>query len=320
MADFQTSVNIQPAPAVAGDFASANPRVTVLAGPGQLVSGPGGVTVGTFVWLDSTYTQVSSNASIGIGNPTAPAGFLGRQGQPALITTFLAKTSNIVPPGLEVTVHSAGDFWVTNSGTNQVVPGMYAYANLVGGLVTFNSSNTTPTAAASVTASIAAGTGSATGSISGGVLTITGVVTGSFQVGGTISGGATISGTMITSQLTGTANGIGTYAITPPEQTVASTTISETHGIMTVTNVGSGTVSVGDVLVAGGGGNGAVVAGTYVSALGTGSGGNGTYIVTNNTVVTSGTIVLNGNVLTKWQAMSFAAPNELVKMSSWLQG
>ena len=39
---FQQQVNIMPAPAVAGDFASANPRASVLNGPGDPVAGPNG--------------------------------------------------------------------------------------------------------------------------------------------------------------------------------------------------------------------------------------------------------------------------------------
>lgn len=48
----QTQVFYQPAPAVAGDFASTNTnRFVVLAGPGGLVAGAAGLTVGLFAWL-----------------------------------------------------------------------------------------------------------------------------------------------------------------------------------------------------------------------------------------------------------------------------
>ena len=36
---FQASVGTQPAPAVAGDFADHNPRVSAMAGPGGFVAG-----------------------------------------------------------------------------------------------------------------------------------------------------------------------------------------------------------------------------------------------------------------------------------------
>jgi len=47
---FQKSVGTQPAPAVAGDFASANPRLSALAGPGGFIAGPNGLVVGRFAW------------------------------------------------------------------------------------------------------------------------------------------------------------------------------------------------------------------------------------------------------------------------------
>ena len=101
---FQAQVNMQPAPAVAGDFASANPRATALAGPGQIVAGASGVTVGTFVWVAS---GVAANAGAGV-----PSGFVHREVN-ALITAFLAETSNVIPAGLPMSVYTQGDFWVS---------------------------------------------------------------------------------------------------------------------------------------------------------------------------------------------------------------
>lgn len=312
MSGFQSQVNIFPAPAVEGDFASADPRASVLAGPGQIVSGPNGCIVGRFAWLDATYT-LASNTGSGL-----PAGFVGREMQ-AVITAFLAPTSMTIPRGLMVTLYREGDFWVRNSGSNQVVPNMKAYANNSSGLVTFAATGTIPQDF-SVTGSVAAGAGSVTGSIADNLMTVTVVGSGSIQIGGTITGSGVATGTVVTGQVSGTANGVGVYTVTPPGQTVASTTLTEAHGVLTVTAVGSGTVHVGDSIVAGGGGNTASVAGTTVTALGTGSGGTGTYIVNNNTVVTSGTLVGNAGTETKWLSGSFAAAGELVKMTSWPQG
>ena len=78
---FQTTVNLQQAPAVAGDFASANPRANVLAGEGALVADTGGCVVGRFAWLSSEKAKNSGTGS--------PAGFVHRE-MNALITTFLA--------------------------------------------------------------------------------------------------------------------------------------------------------------------------------------------------------------------------------------
>jgi hypothetical protein len=77
---FQKQVNVVQAPAVEGDFASANPRFTVLSGPDALVSGPVGTTIGKFAWLNADGRSVSS---AGVGVPT---GFAYRR-QQGLITT-----------------------------------------------------------------------------------------------------------------------------------------------------------------------------------------------------------------------------------------
>jgi hypothetical protein len=82
---------------------------------------------------------------------------------------------------------------------------------------------------------------------------------------------------------------------------------------MTVASVGSGALAVGDAISGS-------PAGTYISAFGTGTGGTGTYIVTNNSVVGSTTITVSGGTETKWYSAGFAAPGELVRMTSYRQG
>lgn len=100
---FQSTIHNDPNPAVAGDFASANPRASLLAGPGTLVAGSGGCNVGLFAWAasDGTVTNAGSNA---------PSGFVHRDMQ-ALITTWLAEASMNIPEGQPVTLMTAGDFW-----------------------------------------------------------------------------------------------------------------------------------------------------------------------------------------------------------------
>jgi len=310
MAGFPTVVRVQPAPAVAGDFASANPRASVLAGPGALVAGSAGVTVGRFAWIDpATYTLVA-NTGAGL-----PAGFVARE-QQALITIFLAETSNLVPQGYPVTLYNEGDFWVRNgNATAEAVPNQKAFVNYADGSIYFAAAGATPTSAAVVTASVAASTGSFTGSIADNVMTITVVGSGVVRPGGTLSGTNVVTGTTVQSQISGTAGGVGTYYVTPRDQTVASTTISETYGTMTVSAVTSGTIGVGDVLSGSG-----VATGTKVTALITGTGGTGTYAVSDNTVVSSTTVTAAGGIETKWYSASTAAPGELVKMTSWPQG
>jgi hypothetical protein len=100
---FQTTVNLQQAAAVAGDFASANPYATVVAHEGTLVAGTGGVTVARFGW--------ASNGSVLNAGTIAPTGFLHRTQGAAVITTYLAETGNLVPAGFPVTLMKGGDFW-----------------------------------------------------------------------------------------------------------------------------------------------------------------------------------------------------------------
>jgi len=101
---FQTQVYDQPQIGVEGDFASSNPRSTVLAGPEGIKAGVGGVTVGRFAWVDAN--GLATNA--GSGKPT---GFVHRE-QQALITVWLAEETMVVPAGLPVTLHNLGDFFV----------------------------------------------------------------------------------------------------------------------------------------------------------------------------------------------------------------
>ena len=75
---FQTTVNLQQAPAVAGDFATANPRAFFPAGEGQYVAADA-VVVGRFAWIDAV-TGLVSNTGTG-----KPDGFIHRE-QQALIS------------------------------------------------------------------------------------------------------------------------------------------------------------------------------------------------------------------------------------------
>jgi len=123
---FQKTVNQYLAPAVAGDFASANPRASVVAGEGQFVAGPGGVTVGLFAWAVS---GVVTNAGSG-----APTGFVHRDLQ-ALITMFLSEAGLVIPQGLPVTPLNQGDFWV-KTGNNATVGQKVFASNTTGGVQT----------------------------------------------------------------------------------------------------------------------------------------------------------------------------------------
>lgn len=317
---FQTTVGTVPAPAVAGDFCDSNPRASVDAGPGGLVAGSGGVTVGHFAW--TSYAGIDADNAPTIVNSYgagAPTGFVHRE-QQALITTYLADGSMVIPTGFGVTLFNAGGFWVKNDGTTAALRGMKAYARNSDGAVLFAATATPGTA--SVTGSIGpVATTSVTGSIDGNVLTVTAVGSGTVYPGATLSGtggGGVASGTKVVSQLSGTVGGVGTYALNIPSQTVTSTTITAAAGLLTVTAVGSGSLAVGDALSGSGGGG--VTSGTVITALGTGTGGTGTYIVDPSQTVSSTTITANVTTETKFVAVSEGLAGELVKISSWLDG
>ena len=123
---FQTTVNLQQAPAVAGDFATANPRAFFPAGEGQYVAADA-VVVGRFAWIDAV-TGLVSNTGTG-----KPDGFIHRE-QQALISVYLYETSNVVPRGFPVTVMRTGDYWATAT-VAAAVKGNKVFARLSDGTV-----------------------------------------------------------------------------------------------------------------------------------------------------------------------------------------
>jgi len=287
--NFQQQVNSQPAPAVEGDFATTNPRYSVLAGPGGLVAGTS-LFVGKAAWvtppLDGDGFPAVAN-SFGSGPIT---GILHRE-QQALFTQYLQEVSMQVPQGFNITLVSSADLWVKNNGATPALVGQKAYAAFASGKFSFAATGT-PTSGASATGTIAAETGSWTGSITGDIMTVTGSVTGLVVPGGILS---------------------GTYYVSIP-QTTPSTTISETYGLFTAVSAQTGTWGVGDVLSGAGGGG--VTTGTTITGFGTGTGGLGTYYVQTTQTVTSTTISSVLNVETKWIAMSYGNVGELVKIST----
>lgn len=316
---FQVQAYGRQAPAAEGDFVSGNPYSLFPAGAGALVAGASGVTVGRFAWIANKAQDfdsgpaIAQNFSDGIFTPVA--GFVHRE-QQALITTYLAESGMVVPQGFAVTLLTSGDIWVKNTGTGFVTPGQKLFAGYADGKATFAATAATPTTAGSgSSSSVAASTSSVTGSISGNVLTVTAVGSGTVYPGTTISGTGVATGTMVASQLSGTAAGIGTYAVNIGGQTVAPTTISGTYGTLTVGGTVVSGFGVGQLLSGSG-----VAAGTYVTALITGAGGAGTYAVSNNTVVSSTAITAYANIETKWFAVSGGAAGELIRCSSQALG
>jgi hypothetical protein len=331
----QTAVSGIPAPGVAGDFSSSNPRQRVLSGPGGLVSGggaygadvpigasaAGSAVVGRFGWLspqvldpDNAPTIVNSFYSPGGGMQTAitglnglgaPDGFISRPDSSAIITIYLSDATMLIQEGCPVPLWASGDFWCINNGAGQAYVGQKAYANLSNGQVSFGASGA-PSTATATSWSIAPETWSSTASISGNIMTVTagsniypGVVLTAGGVGAVLA------------QLTGTPQGIGTYLLSEGEQSVASTTVSGTYGLLTLTTVSAGTFGIGTALS-----GTSVATGAFITQFITGSGGSGSTAVTLTATASSGTLTGNTTVETVWEARSSGAAGELVKITS----
>lgn len=314
---FQSQVYDQPALGIRGDFASNNPIATYDVGPGGLVAGSAGVSMGRFCWvvppLDPNGGPTIAN-SFGSGSV---AGFVPNKLQGSN-STYLSAAGMSILPGYEMFIATGGDFIATNEGTTQATRGMKAYADFLTGKVSFAAVGSPSTGASATGSSIAANTFSVTGSIGvvtpGNVLNVTAVGSGTIVNGATISGTNIATGTQILAQLTGTTGGVGTYEVSIPEQTAASTTVSGTYGTFTVGTLTTTPVfMVGDSLNA----TGSVVAGTQITQALTGSGGTGsTFAVNNNTVVSSQTISAASNVETPWYALNSALAGEPVKIGA----
>lgn len=125
MSGFQKTVNLYPAPAVAGDFASGNPKASTVGPEAGFVAGSGGVTVGCFAWIQSDGVTVLNSGS------GAPDGFIHRD-QQALITNYLGESSNVIPVGFPVTLMRTGDYFVADT-VAAAVKGNKAFAKLTDG-------------------------------------------------------------------------------------------------------------------------------------------------------------------------------------------
>lgn len=144
-----------------------------------------------------------------------------------------------------------------------------------------------PAAPASATGVVATEASSFTASIGGFVMYVTNLASGTIVPGTKISGTGVLSNTFVDYQLSGTPGGNGTYAVNL-SQVVPSTTITGAYGQLTVSGSVTGAFAVGQTLTGSG-----VVAGTQITALGSGTGGDGTYFVNNATAVASTAVTGN---------------------------
>jgi hypothetical protein len=121
------------------------------------------------------------------------------------------------------------------------------------------------------------------------VLNITAVSAGSISVGDVVQGTSIAANTTVTSFLTGTG-GTGTYVINN-SQLITSRAITTLSKTLRITAVSFGSIAVGQTVSGTG-----VSGGTTITALGTGTGGVGTYIVNTAQVVASTALIMIENV------------------------
>ena len=145
---------------------------------------------------------------------------------------------------------------------------------------------TTPVTEAVVTGTIGATCSS--GTIASTVLTVAGTVVGKFAVGQVVSGAGVTVGTTILSLGTGTG-GAGTYNLSVASTVSSGELVTGTDGTMNVTAVSSGTLAIGQTVT---GPGSTVAAHTVITALGTGTGGTGTYTVSVAQQVNSETLTV----------------------------
>ena len=273
MTGFQTLVNLIPAPAVAGDFASANPRSSVIAQEGALVAGSEGVTVGLFAWIDTDGKTVHNHGTA----PAAPDGFVHRD-QQALITQYLGEASMVIPGGFPVTLQRTGDYFAKVAGSTAATRGATVYAGYSDGSINIGSAPTSASVTASLgstnTASLGATFTASAHSLDNTRIDVTGV-TGYIAIGDTVSGAGITGGQTIVSQDSGgTPNGAGTYVLSGTN-TATSATCTCFGKTVKVTST-TGLISLGDVISGGAG----FPVGATLSTLVSGSlGGAGVYTV-----------------------------------------
>ena len=193
-----------------------------------------------------------------------------------------ALTANLVPSVIGQLNSNSGIVKITDNGINvYIVDGAFRYTWYI----------SSPSAAVFY------------GSISGTTLTVTGISSGVITAGQSLFGIDVLAQTVITALGTGTG-GVGTYTINR-SQTIAARSLNSAAvaavvtatiagTVMTVSAVASGVLYVGQTISGAG-----VTLGTIITALGTGSGGVGTYTISAASTVAVGVTMygLNFSVL-----------------------
>jgi len=213
-----------------------------------------------------------------------------------------ALTSNLVPSVIGILNSSAGQVRITDNGINvYIVDGAYRYTWRI----------SSPANAVF------------TGSVSGTTLTVTNVSSGTIATSQSLYGIGVSAETVITALGTGTG-GTGTYTVNVSQTVTARSLNSTATGArftatiagttMTVSAVAAGTIYLGQTIQGAG-----VTAGTVVTALGTGTGGIGTYTLSVASTVGSGVTMyaINFSVLPSTDG-AFSGANTVDVMDNYI--
>lgn len=106
---FQTSVNLYNPIGIPGTFASIGPYHSVIAGAFQFVAGDAGLAIAAFAWGSLVDGKTTNAKPADTTNHSL--GFVSRNSNIAVITQWQGQSSNLIPSGLEVTLHDRGDFY-----------------------------------------------------------------------------------------------------------------------------------------------------------------------------------------------------------------
>jgi hypothetical protein len=267
---FQTHINLQQAPAVAGDFASCNPVVSVVTPEAGLVTGANGVTVGKFAWIGSDNKTVQSFGSA----PNAPDGFVPRAMQ-AYNTTYMSESNNTIPAGMGVTLVNRADVYAKVAGSVAATRNAIVYAEYATGDITIGSAATGGSVTASIGSTNTASIGSTFTGTANSVSTqlIASGFTGMISIGDVVSGTGITAGTTVVSQASGTPGGAGLYNLSH-SNTCSSATVTSFGSVVKVTST-TGLISVGDTIT----GSGFPSNATIVSQTSGVTGGAGVYVM-----------------------------------------
>lgn len=270
---------------------------------GQVLSFPSALAVAAFFGSTSDEANIATTYFLGFDNSNIkPSAILFYQYNDFAVSAWLqgGNVSTLTIPQLQAlsgTIIISVDGATFTSGTinlSTAVSFSTAAALIQTGLNAFDGVTTSATTIAAGTA-----TNSTAASITGNILTVGAVVTGTFVVGGVLSGTGVTTGTTILNQLTGTTGGAGTYTV-DRVQTVATTTITQTYGLMTVGAMTSGYLAPGQTIS-----GGTTAVGTkIVSQVSGTTGGAGTYITSGGAQTVLATTISAGPLVVTYDSVS----------------